>query len=193
MYDFLNLGSLRRTFMFYGIGNDTPAVEERMLPEAASEELEIKRYVEEALLGPVSPKTAPLFFQDTRLLSFMYRNGVVYVNLSEAAGLPPLEGAPLREGEVCRSLRTLGAGIQRNFPAVQEVKLFINGSRVSCSTPEGRGFTALVGLLETAIKETYPRGVRHLTIASGFFACLPGLGLARNRVISSSDQKLKSS
>jgi hypothetical protein len=105
-------------------------VENRMIPKLPSLELEIRRYVAEALLGPLSPETAPLFSRDTRLRSLLYRDGVVYLDLSEAAGLPPLEGYPLREGEVYQSLYTLEEGIRRNFSAVKEVKLFINGYMV---------------------------------------------------------------
>ena len=101
-----------------------------MLPRLSSQELEIRRYVEETLLGPVSPETSPLFFRDTRLRSLLYRDGVVYADLSEPAALPPLEDIPLQEGGVSRSLYTLDEGIRRNFPVVQEVKLFINGHRV---------------------------------------------------------------
>ncbi|MDR0563096.1 MAG: hypothetical protein LBG73_10480 [Spirochaetaceae bacterium] len=129
-YEFMSLSVQRRTFMFYGIGNDMPVVEERMLPLSASDEAEIKRYVEEVLLGPVSPKTAPLFCRDTYLRSLLYRAGKVYADLSESAALPPLEDAPPREGEIQRNLQTLDEEIRRNFPAVREVILFINGNRV---------------------------------------------------------------
>ena len=130
LYECLTSGFVRRTFVFYTIRDETPVVEDRMLPRLSSQELEIRRYVEETLLGPVSPETSPLFFRDTRLRSLLYRDGVVYADLSEPAALPPLEDIPLQEGGVSRSLYTLDEGIRRNFPVVQEVKLFINGHRV---------------------------------------------------------------
>ncbi|MDR2494729.1 MAG: GerMN domain-containing protein [Spirochaetaceae bacterium] len=98
-----------------------------MLPRLSSEELSVRRYVEETLLGPASPRTAPLFPRETRLRSLLYRDGVVYADLSERAALPPLEDRPPREGEVFRSLRALDRGIRRNFPQVKDVRLFING------------------------------------------------------------------
>jgi len=128
-YDFSNSVHIRRTFVFYGIREDIPIVEERMLPRLTSEELEIRRYIEEALLGPVSPETAPLFFRDTRLRSLMYRDGIVYADLSEFAVFHPM-GDILEEGVVFRSLQTLEGGILRNFPTAKEVRLFINGFRV---------------------------------------------------------------
>jgi hypothetical protein len=120
--EFLILGLVRRTFVFYSITSGMMTVEDRMLKRSSSRELDIGRYVEEALLGPVSPDLAPLFFGETKLRSLLYRNGVVYVDFSESAALPPLEG-----GEVFRSLSALHAGIRRNFSFVEDVRLFIAG------------------------------------------------------------------
>jgi hypothetical protein len=93
-----------------------------MLRSSSSRETDIRRYVEEALLGPVSPDSAPLFPRDTRLDSFLYRDGVVYADLSESAVLPPPEG-----GDVFRNFLTLYRGIRRNFPSVKDVRLFAAG------------------------------------------------------------------
>jgi hypothetical protein len=108
--------------VFYAIDNGFVTVEDRMLKRSPSRERNIRRYVEEALLGAVSPDSAPLFPRETRLESLLYRDGVVYVDLSAAAALPPLEG-----GEVFRNMRTLYAGIRRNFFFVKDVRLFIEG------------------------------------------------------------------
>jgi len=78
--------------------------------------------VAEALLGPVSPGSLPLFPGETRLLSLLYRDGTVYADLSEEAVLPPPEG-----GEVYNNFKTLHAGIKRNFSFVNEVRFFIAG------------------------------------------------------------------
>ncbi|MDR0623011.1 MAG: GerMN domain-containing protein [Treponema sp.] len=120
--EFLVLGLVRRTFVFYSINDGMMTVEDRMLKRSPSRELDIARYVEEALLGPISPDMAPLFPRDTRLLSLLYRDGVVYADLSESAALPPPEG-----GEVFRNLYTLNAGIRRNFSFIKDVRLFIAG------------------------------------------------------------------
>jgi hypothetical protein len=113
----------RTTFVFYSINNGTPAVEERMLPLPRSREEKVAGYVEETLLGPVSQDSTPLFSRDTRLESLLYRDGVVYLDLSEAAALPPERG-----GDVFRSLETLHRGILRNFSFVRKVRLFIAGN-----------------------------------------------------------------
>jgi hypothetical protein len=121
--DFLLLGLVRRTVVFYSINNiKTPVVEDRMLPRAGSRENDLARYVEEALLGPVSPGSAPLFPKGTRLESLLYRDGVVYADLSERAALPDLNGVDADTG-----LYTLYGGIRRNFSYVKDVRLFING------------------------------------------------------------------
>jgi spore germination protein GerM len=130
LYEIANTKFTRRTFVFYGIMDDTEFVEERMLPHLENEEAEIRRYVEEALLGPVFPESAPLFSRETRLRSLLYRDGTVFIDISEAAALPPLEDMPLSEETVIRSLTTLEEGIKRNFPEVLAVSLFINGFRM---------------------------------------------------------------
>jgi hypothetical protein len=114
-------GQIRRTFVFYTIDSGNPVVEERMLLRAASKEVDIRRYVEETLLGPVSTDLAPLFSRDTGLRSLLYRDAVVYADLSEGAALP-YDG-----GSVILSLETLQGGIRRNFSYVKDVRLFIDG------------------------------------------------------------------
>jgi len=123
--DFLYIGLARRTFVFYSyIGNNT-VVEDRMLYRSPNQETDIRRYIDEVLLGPVSPDSAPLFPRETRLNSFMYREGVVYADLTESAALPS-EGS----GDVYRSLLTLNEGLRRNFPSIKDVRLFIGGNEV---------------------------------------------------------------
>jgi len=152
LIEFFVLGLARRTFVFYAIDSGIATVEERMLKvsrgrqvsrghpvsrgslasrrsllRSSPRETDIIRYVEEALLGPVSPNSLPLFPRETRLLSLLYRNGVVYVDLSEDAALPPLEGTPVPGGAVFINLETLYHGIRRNFSFVREVRFFIAG------------------------------------------------------------------
>jgi hypothetical protein len=120
--DFFISGLARRTFVFYSINNGMTTVEDRMLKRSSSREISIGRYVEEVLLGPISPDSAPLFPRETRLRSLLYRDGVVYADLSESAALPPPEG-----GDVFRSFHTLYTGIRRNFSFVKDVRFFIAG------------------------------------------------------------------
>jgi hypothetical protein len=124
LVEFISLGLVRRTFVFYTNEDEQPVVEERMLPRAPNRETDVTRYVEETLLGPVSPDIAPLFPRGTRLLSLMLRDRVVYLDLSESAALTSLE-----EGDLKRSLSTLDRGIRRNFSFIKEVHLFIAGNQ----------------------------------------------------------------
>jgi len=142
LIEFFAGGLARRTFVFYTMDSRIASVEERFLKRSSSREVDITRYVEEALLGPVSPNSLPLFPQETRLISLLYRDGVVYVNLSEDAALPaavsalenPLikadalvSDAPLQTGDVFINMETLYAGVKRNFSFVRDLRFFIDG------------------------------------------------------------------
>ncbi|MDR0444511.1 MAG: GerMN domain-containing protein [Treponema sp.] len=121
--EFFFLGLARRTFVFYNVDSGVIAVEDRMLKRSPSREINIARYTEEMLLGPVDPDLLPLFPVGTRLKSLLYRNGVVYADFSADAALPPVEG-----GETLKNFKTLHAGILRNFSYVREVRFFIDGA-----------------------------------------------------------------
>ncbi|MDR2717972.1 MAG: GerMN domain-containing protein [Treponema sp.] len=146
LIEFLAGGLVRRTFVFYTMDSRMASVEERYLKRSSSREVNITRYVEEALLGPVSPHSLPLFPPETRLLSLLYRDGVVYVNLSEDAAMPAegplaqdmpasgallqstlLQSSPLQGGEVFINMKTLYSGVRRNFSFVKDLRFFIAG------------------------------------------------------------------
>ena len=120
-------GLIRRTFVFYSSLEGSAVVEERMLhrPAGRDREAEIGLYLREVLLGPVNPLLEPLFPRETRLISYMLRDGVVYADFSETAALP----SP-GTGDVFLSLLTLNEGIRRNFSHVRDVKIFIGGNEV---------------------------------------------------------------
>jgi len=123
--EFCVLGLARRTFVFYTINDGVIVVEDRMLKHSSSREIDITRYTEETLLGPVSPDLLPLFPRGTRLKSLLYRNGVVYADFSQDAALPPVEG-----GRTLDNFRTFYGGILRNFSYVKDVHFFIDGIAV---------------------------------------------------------------
>ena len=123
--DFLYSGLARRTFIFYSHIGDNIVVEDRMLHRAGDRETDIRRYLNEALLGPASPRSNSLFPRETRLTSFMFRDNVVYADLTEHAAMPMS-----REHGAFRGLLTLNEGIRRNFSYVKDVRLFIGGSEV---------------------------------------------------------------
>jgi len=123
--DFFFLGVARKTFVFYTIKEGVIAVEDRMLKHSGSREEDITRYAEETLLGPVSPDLLPLFPRGTKLRSLLYRNGVVYADLSVSAALAPAEG-----GSAIVNFRTFYDSILRNFSYVKDVRFFIDGTAV---------------------------------------------------------------
>ena len=118
-------GRSRRTFEFFIFDNDSSVIEDRMLHKTASMENDIKSYVEELVLGPVSQDFVPLVTKGTQLRSFMYRDKTVYADFSKEAALPVHGGKPLYE-----SFLALNEGIRRNFKGVSDVKLFVNGNEV---------------------------------------------------------------
>jgi len=120
--EFLVLGLARRTFVFYTIDGGDIVVEDRMLKRARSREVDIIRYTEEALLGPVNPDLLPLFPYGTKLKSLLFREGVVYADFSADAALPPVEG-----GIVYDNFHTFYDGVLRNFSKVKDVRFFIDG------------------------------------------------------------------
>jgi hypothetical protein len=122
LFDYWSGGVVRRTFVFYARDTGKAGVEERLLPSMPSRELTLRQYVEETLLGPVSPDAEPLFLQETSLRSLFFQDGTVYVDLSLSAALPCSPGT-----DAFRSLSALYKGIRRNFGFVRDVRLFIEG------------------------------------------------------------------
>jgi hypothetical protein len=112
---------LRSTFVFYDRDTNRATVEERLLYREPDTERAIYSYVEEMLYGPMTPSLMPLFLPETSVLSLLYRNGAVFVNLSESAAFP-IEGIDLTT-----TLSIMEQGIRRNFPVVQTVHIFIKG------------------------------------------------------------------
>jgi hypothetical protein len=130
LWDYTNTGLVRRTFVFYFVTDRSIMVEDRMLRRSENREDDIIHYVEEYLLGPGLPDLAPLFPGEARLRSLLYRDGLVYADLSESAALPfPEQGPPKAAQGVFGSFETLYQGIRRNFPYVRDVRLFAAGGR----------------------------------------------------------------
>jgi hypothetical protein len=129
LWDYHHLGFVRRTFVFYSVADLSIIVEDRMLRRSGSREDEMIDYVEEFLLGPVSPDLAPLFPRETRLESFLYRDGVAYADLSESAVFPTAEQLTVGSPQgVFANFETLYRGLRRNFPYLREVRLFVDGN-----------------------------------------------------------------
>ncbi|GHU33279.1 hypothetical protein FACS1894172_11470 [Spirochaetia bacterium] len=112
---------VRWTFEFYAV--DGIRVEERLMRTGdESKEREIQSYIEEMLYGPMSPDLMPLFPVGTRVLSVLYRNEDVYINMSE--------DAVLLQPDIFQSVQLLDSGIRRNFPVLKQIKIFIAGHEI---------------------------------------------------------------
>jgi hypothetical protein len=125
LIDFGRSGLIRRTFEFYAYDGGKPVVEDRMFHKTASREANIKAYIEELVLGPVSVDLAPLVIKGAKLQALMYRGNTVYADFSGAAALPIPGGQP-----IVANFLAINRGIRRNFRYVSDVKLFINGNEV---------------------------------------------------------------
>jgi len=123
--EYFYLGLARRTFVFYTLSDGIITVEDRMLKHSRSQEDNIIQYVEETLLGPVSPDLLPIITKGTKLISLLFRDGVVYANFSQSAALPPLEGGNTKD-----NFLTFHDSILRNFSYVNDVRFFIEGNSV---------------------------------------------------------------
>jgi hypothetical protein len=123
--DLNRLGLSRRTFEFFTYDNNSSVIEDRMLRKTQTDESDIKIYIEELILGPVSLDYAPLVSSGTKLNSFMYRDGTVYADFTKEAALPVNSGRPLFD-----CFLALNQGIRRNFSQVKDVKLFVGGNEV---------------------------------------------------------------
>jgi hypothetical protein len=122
LFDYWSGGFVRRTFVFFARDTGKAGVEERFLPSMPCRELEVRQYVEETLLGPVSPESDPLFPRETGLKSLLLRDGIVYADLSMPAALPYSPGS-----DAFRGLYVLYEGVRRNFGFVRGIRFFIDG------------------------------------------------------------------
>lgn len=125
-FELSRLDKVRRTFEFFTFDRGEALVENRMLPRSPSRELEVRDYVEEALLGPATLNSAPLLAKGTRLGSFMFREGTVFAGFTKEAALP----VPEAKTGVYEGLLTLNSGLRRNFSYVDDVVFFIDGNEV---------------------------------------------------------------
>ncbi len=114
--------SRRQTFLFFAVRDRKPTVEERLVSQVGSLETRIGRYVEETLLGPSSVENYPLFSRDTQVVSLLVRKDIAYVDLSVDGVFTPDPAVDLRS-----SVAVLRQGILRNFPFLQDARIFIAG------------------------------------------------------------------
>ena len=120
--DFIINGQSRRTFIFYDYVNENVIVEDRMFKRSSCRETALRRYIEEALLGPITQDFVPLFPRETQLKTLLYRDRIIYADFTKSAAIPLDEGRNPKENFI-----TLKEGIFRNFSYVKDIRFFVEG------------------------------------------------------------------
>ena len=115
----------RRIFLFEQQNNDNLTAEIRYLKKTATKD-DMQNYVDELLLGPITPQCRPVFPLGTHVESLFLRDRTLYVNLSE-------EAIQLKEGKASEPLvatEIFKKNIFTNFRNVDIIKLYIVGNEV---------------------------------------------------------------
>ncbi|MDR1894921.1 MAG: GerMN domain-containing protein [Spirochaetales bacterium] len=107
--------ALHQTFPLQG--------ERRLLPRRRGGENNAEEYLREWVLGPQKIDHLRLFPGGTRLISCLFREGVLYLNFS-VEFLTGQDSVPLSPGEI---LGETVRGIRFNFPEVRECLFFVDG------------------------------------------------------------------
>jgi hypothetical protein len=124
-FDYYYRGQIRKTFEFK-TEEGTVAVEERLMNlRGEDEEIALQRYVEEWLYGPLSPELLSVFPSETVVLTLIYRDGTMYLNVSESA--------VFAQPDIFTVGQILERGVYRNFPTVKNIHLFVEGHEVMFS------------------------------------------------------------
>jgi hypothetical protein len=114
----------RRVFYFPSFDDDKIHTEVRYLPHESTQG-DVRLFVDELLLGPLTNRYRILFSQGTRVLSCIQNGGTLYLDLSEEA-LFSIEPAP----PIRSAVEILEKSIKKNFPSIKTVAIFIDNKRV---------------------------------------------------------------
>ncbi len=123
----LNSQGVRRVFYFESLDNPGLFMEVRYLSpysEDQSQEDDIRQFVKELVLGPVTNRFKAVFAPGTTIDTCFLRDDVLYVDLSSTA-LQPAEGTT----SIKTGVEIFEKNIRKNFPDIQQVCLFINNQQ----------------------------------------------------------------
>lgn len=123
VFCFIEKVERRHTFIFPSVEKGEYIIESRFLPKTNKSSMEF--FIDELLLGPQTERCQYVFAKDTMLNSFIFNNGIVYVDLSDHALYPADNQISIKN-----SCELLEKNLHNNFPSVKEVKIFINGNQV---------------------------------------------------------------
>lgn len=118
---------VRRVLFFPEASTGRYKAEIRYLPVLASEIDNMRLLVADILLGPTQFENSPLFPSDTRLVTALLQNDVLYLGLSAQAYSHDEDIVPQSR----LSLQALANSVLFNFPWLQKIYFFIDGKAVS--------------------------------------------------------------
>jgi hypothetical protein len=115
----------RRVFFFPEVNSKKYAAETRYLPRGGSEVDDIRRLLEDLLLGPSNFGNAALLPPGTRLASAMLESGELYVGFSKE--IYQTESGLLIPREM---LQGVADTLYFNFPRLKKIRFFIGGKEL---------------------------------------------------------------
>jgi hypothetical protein len=98
--------------------------EVRFLPRESAQG-DVRLFVDELLLGPLTARYRILFSQGTRVLSCIQNGNTLYLDLSGEAMFNIDPAPPVRN-----AVDILEKNIKKNFSSIKIVEVFIDGKRV---------------------------------------------------------------
>ena len=113
---------VRYVFMFQSAATGKICMEARYLPKHPVQG-DVNCYVDELLLGPLTAEYRPLFTRGTRAQSCFVRDGVLYVDLSDAL-VSEADGA----SEIRQGMELFRKNILYNFKNIHTIEVFVAGN-----------------------------------------------------------------
>ena len=113
---------VRYVFMFQSAATGKICMESRYLPRRPVQG-KVNCYVDELLLGPLTAEYRPLFTRGTRAQSCFVRDGILYVDLSDAL-ISESDGA----SEIGQGMELFRKNILYNFKNINTIEVFVAGN-----------------------------------------------------------------
>ena len=127
----ISFPGVRYVFMFQSAATGKICMESRYLPRRPVQG-KVNCYVDELLLGPLTAEYRPLFTRGTRAQSCFVRDGILYVDLSDAL-ISESDGA----SEIGQGMELFRKNILYNFKNIHTIEVFVAGNRAYEKTVDG--------------------------------------------------------
>ena len=118
----ISFPGVRYVFMFQSAATGKICMESRYLPRRPVQG-KVNCYVDELLLGPLTAEYRPLFTRGTRAQSCFVRDGILYVDLSDAL-ISESDGA----SEIGQGMELFRKNILYNFKNINTIEVFVAGN-----------------------------------------------------------------